>query len=226
MKKIYRGISALIIFVVINVVIFALAEEQKGAFWLSYIFLIIAFLLFGFVSVYLSDVTNKRILGYPLIAGASVYLVLEIIVALVFMLAAYELVVPALLVQVILLAVFVLGLLSGQFVNTQIHQKEHMRETDLMNFRFILEKMKLVQQKVEYSAPYRKTIEQAYDSLAGGQVTSSPEVKELETDILSKVDQLSSAVDRKENDAIRNICGELLNLSQERELRLKMKQPF
>lgn len=226
MKKLFKGIGVLIVFIVVNVVIFALADDKEGAFWLSYIFLIAAFLLFAFVSIYLSDTTNKRILGYPLVVGAGAYLAIEIVVALIFMLAAYEAVVAALIVQVILLALFVLGLLSGQMVNTQIHQKEQARGTDLMNFRFILEKMKQVQQKVEYSASYRKTIEQAYDSLAGGQVTSTPEIKDIEMNILSKIDQLSNAVDQKDSGAIQNICSEIIRLSQEREMRLKIRQPF
>lgn len=226
MKKLYKGLSTLIVFIVINVIIFMKAEEKEGAFWPSYIFLAVAFLLFAFVAVYLSETTNKRILGYPLVMGALLYLVIETIVAFVFMLAAYEALVTAILVQVVLLAVFALILLSGQFVNMQVHQKEQTRGTDLMNFKFILEKIKLVQQKVEYSAPYRKTIEQAYDSLAGGQVASAPEVSDLERAILDKIDQLNGAVDRKEAGAIQTICGEIVNLSREREMRLRIKQPF
>lgn len=226
MKKIYKCVSELIVFIVINVIIFALAKSRTGAFWLSYIFMVAAFLCFGFVVVYLSESTGKKILGYPLSFGAGVYLGLEIVVALIFMLAAYKLVIPAILIQVILLGVFALMILTGQSVSTQIHQNEQGRGTDLMNFRFTLEKMKLVQQKVEYSAPYRKKIEQAYDSLAGGQMKSSPEVENLEKSILDKIDQLSNAVDRREDEAVQNICTDIINLSQDREMKLKVKRPF
>lgn len=226
MSKLYKGISTLVVFIVLNVIIFVVAEDMEGAFWPSYIFFFIAFLIFAFIAVYLSETTKKRILGYPLIIGAGVYVAVETFLALIFMLAAYELVVPAILIQLVVLAVFALLLFTDEFVSKEIHKKEQVRGTDLMNFRFILEKMKLVQQRVEYSAPYRKTIEQAYDSLAGGQVTSTPEVKDLESSILTKIDQLSGAVDRREADVIQSICSEIINLSRDREMRLKLRQPF
>lgn len=227
MKKAYKSIGILIVFIVLNVIIFATAKHKQGAFWGSYLFIILAFLVFTIIFVFVSDKTGKKMLGYPLEAAAGAYLGLEIFVALIFMLAAYKRTVPAILIQLILFAGFALLFLAGQFINVQIHQKEQARGTDLMNFGYALAKMKLVQQKVEYSAFYRKNVEQAYDSLAGSQVTSTPEVRDLEKEILGKIELLDREVGKRENaTGIVDLCKDIVNLSREREMRLKMKSPF
>ena len=86
--------------------------------------------------------------------------------------------------------------------------------------------MKRVQSKVEYSAPYKKTVEHAYDSLASGQTASSPDVEELERSILDAIEELDTIVDSKDEQKIAEACAKIEELAGERKARLAGNQLF
>ena len=86
--------------------------------------------------------------------------------------------------------------------------------------------MKNAMSKVPYDAPYKKTVEHAYDSLASGQTASSPEVQDVETSILEAIEKLDGIIEQGNEEEIVSICKDIEKLAGVRKAKLACKTGF
>ena len=223
--SLYKGLIALIAILTANIGIFVLVVEKTVIFWMCYAFLMIAFLLMTYINIFYAD-KQKLIFGYTVAAITTAYVVVEVIAALLFMFVLKYQFMLAFLTQVVILAVYGIAFIQTIIINDEIKNQQAERNVDIANFKYILENMKAVQRKVEYAAPYRKTLEHAYDSLASGQVRSTPEVSALESSILELIQKLDKAVEVKEEAAIIDICRQIESYSEDRKQKLRQRANF
>ena len=121
-SKIVKALSILgIAFVTYNIVLFALsflAQASMGAaFWISYVFVIAAFVCVFFAAMLLNQrhyIPRDWLLGYPIIKHSVVYIVVEFFASTLFMLLDGTNLswVWAFVVQFIILAVHLVFLIS------------------------------------------------------------------------------------------------------------------
>ena len=161
---------------------------------------------------------------YSETAIAMYYLVVEVISG--FVLTVYFAFFPvvAFVVQLALLAAFLVVFGMVKKTNQLTDAREEAAKADLVQFQAILNYMRDVQNQVDYSAPYRKTIQHAYDALSGSQVESSVQVYEIEKGIWELIGQLKEAVLAGDEDHIRALCRDIENQTAERHRRLLLER--
>ena len=120
--------AVLICFVTYNVVLFSIAkfEDHYASFWLSYVFMLIAFILAVVSGVLLRsrDIQPKDwIFGYPILKHCVTYILVELVVSTVFMLLDMSEAFPwgiAFAVQFVIMALFSVLIISCFFTHESI----------------------------------------------------------------------------------------------------------
>lgn len=223
-NKMTKLAGAVVFLILINVGLFSWVSVRLTAFWVSWVFIHIAFLLFAGVVIFSAPEQKKLKFAYSETAIAAYYLVVEAVSGFVLTVYFAFLPVVAFVVQIALLAVFLVAFSMLKKTNQITDAREEAAKSDLIQFQAILNYMRNVQDQVDYSAPYRKTIQHAYDALSGSQVESSEQVYEIERSIWDLIGQLREAVIAGEEDRIRALCREIENQTAERRRRLLLER--
>lgn len=223
-KKITKLTGAILFLVLINIGLFSLAAIKLTSFWISWIFIHIAFLIFAGILIFSAPEQKKIKFAYSEAAVAAYYLVIEVVAG--FVLLTYFAFFPMIsfVIQTVILAVFLVVFFSLKKMNRDIDRREETGKADLHKFQAILEFMKDVQNQVDYNAPYKKTIQHAYDAISGSQVKSSASVYEVEEGIWNLIEQLKKEVAAKDEERIRALCHDIENQAAERNRRLRMER--
>lgn len=225
MKRTYKMIIAIILLVAVDLIMFLNTPALNGVFFVNFLFSTLAVILSMAVIIFLAD-REKKLFSLSLTAYAVAYLIAELGISFRFTFVPPILVRKVCIVHIVLLAVFLIVIICAKAENDFIKEQQEIRGRELSNFRYTLECMKNVQSKVEFAAPYRKTVEHAYDELASGQTASSPEVEDTERAILDAIGKLEDAVSAKDADSVNSMCGEIEKLAKERKARLACKANF
>ena len=223
-KKITKLAGAVVFLILINIGLFSLAAIKLTSFWISWIFIHIAFLIFAGILIFSAPEQRKLKLAYSETAVAAYYFIIELIAG--YVLLTYFVFIPVIsfVIQTVILAVFLIAFFMLKGMNRDIDRKEDAAKADLRQFQAILEFMKDVQSQVDYSAPYKKTIQHAYDAISGSQVKSSPAVYEMEKNIWDLIGQLKKEVAAENEERINALCRDIENQTAERNRRLRMER--
>lgn len=223
-KKITKLAGAVVFLILINIGLFSLASIKLTSFWISWIFIHIAFLIFAGILIFSAPEQRKLKFAYSETAVAAYYFIIELIAG--YVLLTYFVFIPVIsfVIQTVILAVFLIAFFMLKGMNRDIDRKEDAAKADLRQFQAILEFMKDVQSQVDYSAPYKKTIQHAYDAISGSQVKSSPAVYEMEKNIWDLIGQLKKEVAAENEERINALCRDIENQTAERNRRLRMER--
>ena len=223
-KKITKLAGAVVFLILINIGLFSLAAIKLTSFWISWIFIHIAFLIFAGILIFSAPAQRKLKFAYSETAVAAYYFIIELIAG--YVLLTYFVFIPVIsfVIQTVILAVFLIAFFMLKGMNRDIDRKEDAAKADLRQFQAILEFMKDVQSQVDYSAPYKKTIQHAYDAISGSQVKSSPAVYEMEKNIWDLIGQLKKEVAAENEERINALCRDIENQTAERNRRLRMER--
>ncbi len=223
-KKITKLAGAVVFLILINIGLFSLAAIKLTSFWISWIFIHIAFLIFAGILIFSAPEQRKLKFAYSETAVAAYYFIIELIAG--YVLLTYFVFIPVIsfVIQTVILAVFLIAFFMLKGMNRDIDRKEDAVKADLRQFQAILEFMKDVQSQVDYSAPYKKTIQHAYDAISGSQVKSSPAVYEMEKNIWDLIGQLKKEVAAENEERINALCRDIENQTAERNRRLRMER--
>ena len=85
-KKLQLGLIFGIFLVAYNIVVFLVAEKFHTSFWISFIFVLLAFLFMAFAFFFVSDEKRKKqVVGMPITVLTTMYYVIELIMGTIFM---------------------------------------------------------------------------------------------------------------------------------------------
>lgn len=216
---------SLIIIILINIGIFIAADDYSVLFWVNYSFFMTALLASTYIICFFApkeELMNKMNISISI----GLFLTAETIAALLCSFLAAENWGISVIIHLIILGLFIIIFYSTLSANSFIKQQQEKRKVELMDFKYILEKMKNIQRQVPYSASYKKEIDIAYDSLSSGQTSSSVEVEPIEKEIIAAIDVLNDAVIDKDEQLIVSTCNKLNQLSYERNSKLKLRSNF
>ncbi|MGN0400978.1 MAG: hypothetical protein ACI4HQ_01800 [Acetatifactor sp.] len=225
MNKWFKFLIGTIFIAVLNVGFFLLVDscDRETTFWISWVFIHIAFLVALIINVFVVE-HKKLIYGYTDMAISIAYFVVELVVGILFIMALPSHNIAAFLIQLILLGLFSMVYIGFLGMNRNIESAQQESKRNLMEFRSLVETMKTVKDAVEYSAPYRKTVEHAYDAMAGSPVHSEAGAAEIENAILTTAGQLKSAVFEKNEEKVTRLCGKIEELVADRNRYLRAHQ--
>jgi hypothetical protein len=224
LKKSVLWIVIYSVFVVIFNACFYLigGVEHPLSVWLSYIFIHLSYLL-CIISPRLArkDAPLPRIVRLPLESGAVIYFFLELIIGVVFILARPQDAVPAFLIQLIVLGVFILYaaviLLANAQTATSVAQ--HKAEVDFVKVN-ASNLHSLLGRVTDDSA--KRQLEAAYDDLRVSPSGSDASVAEIEAQIAQMVDMLYNQAHILTPEQLSEHLARLRTLIAERNSRLQL----
>lgn len=225
MKRSYKMMISLVVLIATAVCMFLFATKYNMVFWVNLIFAMVAVVLASLVIIGVAP-AEKRFLGMTLSTYATAYVVVALIAAFRMVFIPDILVKKVALIHVIIFVVFIVVFFLAKAENEFIAQQQEIRGKDIANFKFTLQCMKNAMSKVPYDAPYKKTVEHAYDSLASGQTASSPEVQDVETSILEAIEKLDGIIEQGNEEEIVSICKDIEKLAGVRKAKLACKTGF
>lgn len=223
-NKIAKMAGIIMFLIVINIGLFSLAVIKLTAFWISWIFIHIAFLIFGGIFIFSASEQRQLKFAYSETAIAGYYFIIEVVAGFVLMTYFAFFPVISFIFQTVILAVFLAVFFSLKRMNQNIEMREAVRKTDLRQFQSILEFMRDVQSQVEYNASYKKNIQHAYDAICDSQVRSSVNVYDVEKNIWNLIGELKEAVAVGEEEHIYTLCRNIENQTAERNRRLRLER--
>lgn len=133
-----------ICFLTYNIVLFILCgfTDHGGAFWCSYVFMLLAFITLAVSLIFLryKDYQPKDwLLGYPILKHCTIYIILESIVSVLFMILDYQKCpwVLAFAVQMILFAVHLVFIISCFLAKEMIEDVQIKVKADTSYFKLL-----------------------------------------------------------------------------------------
>lgn len=209
MNKYIKLLIVVLLLAGINIGLFTLSSIRLTSFWISWSFIHIALLIFSCIFIFSVPEQKKLIHAYSESAIATYYLIIELVAGCVLAINFALFPVVAFVIQGVILAGFILVFYLLKKMNQDIDSKEEIRRQDLIHFSVLVESMKDVLNKIDYSADYKKTVEHAYDAMAASPVKSSQDVYEKELSILAAIEQLEKAVISNNDSEIFSICKDI-----------------
>ena len=105
-KKITKLAGAVVFLILINIGLFSLAAIKLTSFWISWIFIHIAFLIFAGILIFSAPEQRKLKFAYSETAVAAYYFIIELIAG--YVLLTYFVFIPVIsfVIQTVILAVF------------------------------------------------------------------------------------------------------------------------
>lgn len=223
-SKIYKLVAALIFIALVNIGLFSLATIRMTSFWISWAFIHVAFLVFVCIMIFSVADQKQLISAYSESAVATYYLIGETIAGFVLMFNFAYFPVVAFVIQALILAVFAVAFFSLKKMNANNEIKELEKKEYLQHFNYVVDAMKDVKNQMDYSAPYKKTVEHAYDAIMSSQIRSSNSAYKVELRIIELIKQLKEQVSANDEAAIIITCKNIENEVAERSRRLRAEQ--
>lgn len=223
--KIMRFLIAFVLLLTANIGIFVLGRDFTVTFWISYSYAMIAAVISIYFLIF-SAVKESLLFRYPIYAVTYLYLGVELVVAFIVthLFSLWPLF--AFMLQLVILALYIVGLLTVMLNNASIQEQQQIRSVDIANFEYIVNLMKEVLSKVPYADPDRKTIQHAADSVASGQVRSGEAVYDLEQRMISQIEELRTAVTEKDREKVLAACSSIEASAEERKRILSQRAKF
>lgn len=221
MKKstIRAGIGAAVLLILYHLIVFLIPFYRGGAFWSSYVFTLLSFVLAGFAG-YEGFVrkpnARSRFYGFPILKIAAVYLAAQFIAGLIFMAVGKW--IPAwvtVLVYAIFMGAVVIGLISADAVVDEIHQQDQKLKKNITVMRNLQSKVLQMAAQCEDPAA-KKAVQELSDAFRFSDPVSSDALADVEEDLTALVDDLQQAVVDADQESIVGLCKKSQRVLAER----------
>ena len=213
----------LIFLLAFNILFFTMAgvKGHPASVWISYCFIHGAYGLMLLIPHMVTRGKSSDVYGFSLYTIASAYFMIELVAGVIFILVHPEGWKGALIVQILLLAVYAFALLTSMLANEKTASNEARMQGELKFVRTATAQLEGIMGSVE-DKDIRKLVEKAYDTARSCQVKSAPRVAALENGMMSQVGAIQRAVfggNKKEVEKEVELFG---RMAAERERQLRM----
>ncbi|MCM1509064.1 MAG: hypothetical protein NC177_18290 [Ruminococcus flavefaciens] len=187
-----------ILFIVFNVIAFAVPTSKTATFWIAYAFSVVAFAAqigvckFAFKD---DDKLKSKFLGVPLIYIGSVYLIIQLVAFAVFMAVSSIPSWVAAIVCTLIFAVFVLSLIGGETAKKEIIKVEDKVQSKVFFMKSLQVELESIADQ-ETDEEVKAVLLVLIDKVRFSDPISNDALAELESKISQKVEQLKNAEDK------------------------------
>lgn len=225
MKKdtLRAAIVAAVIFVLYNIIAFVIPFGHTGAFWLSYIFTLVSFVVVA-VSVYIAfarkDDAKSRFYGFPIARIGVVYGIAQVVVSVVVM--ALSVLIPwwiPLVVYAVGLGAAVIGLIGAEAIVEEIEIQDVKLKDNTAMMRALQSKISQLAAQSEDAA-----IQALAEEIRYSDPVSCEQIADAEADLVAVVDQLQAAYIDGEQEAMAQLCRKAMALLAERNRLCKLNK--
>lgn len=220
--KIFWHLLDLVFLIVFNLYFFLLkGVENPASVWISFASIHFAYLMLLITPFLVRKGSVSADYGRPLFVITTSYFFLALIVGVVFIIISPEVITVALLVQVTIAAIFAILLLTNLISNEHTADNIERHEVELKYVKESSSRLDALLKQISDNA-IRKKVEKAYDLIHSSQVKSSHNVKSIEQDVISELDNLEKALKQNNFENIQLIVDKICNLANDRNRQLKL----
>lgn len=219
MKNSTRGILVIAVaLAVFSVMAFAIPFAHTPAFWTAYGFgaLAILFQLYIFRISFAKGDAKSRFYGFPIARVGVCYLAAQLIASAIEMALAGVLPVAVpVVVNVLLLALAVVGCVTVDAMREEINRQDGQLRRNVANMRELQSLSRaLVGQCPE--GELKTTVEKLADEFRYSDPVSSEKTVEMEEDMRSQLGDIQQAIAEGDEDGAKEMCGKLAGCLTER----------
>lgn len=195
-KQIIIGAIALVLFLVLSL---AIPFPKRAAFWIAFVFGIIAIVTQAYVmktAFYEGEPVKSKFYGYPIARIGIIYLAVQISVSFVLMAIGFVVKVPAwvaLVICVLILGFCAIGFIAADIMRGEVERQDVQLKADVKAMRSLQSKtvdiVGLCSDEETKAALSSLAEKFRYSDPVSGEETVS-----LETDLAAAVDELQAAV--------------------------------
>ena len=188
-----------IIFILITVVSFVVPTAKTAAFWVAYVFTIIA--LAVQIVIWKKNIANEtmksKFLEFPVVHIGLVYLTVQVVVLLVFVFASNLPTWSAVLVCVAIAAIAAICMISADVGRTEIERVEKKVQGKVFYIRNLQTDIEILA-NAEQDKVTKKALEQLAEKIRYSDPMSNEQLASLEEKIESLADELESSNQKTE----------------------------
>lgn len=194
MKK-NRGMGYAVLgiaFVLFNVIAFAVPTVKASAFWVAYIYTVIAFALQIVIWKFLfkkNEVLKSKFLGIPLISVGIAYLAIQIIAFVIFMVFPSSPSWIAVVVCALILGISAICLIGTETGREEINRVEEEIAKKVFYIKSLQVDVEMLAEK-ETDAEIKAALKKLAEKIRFSEPMSNNELADIETEINSKVAEL------------------------------------
>lgn len=220
-NKITKLILGSIFLLVFNFLFFLICgTENSISTWISYSFIQVAY-LFLLVTPFFNRKNNElAILSMTLYSISVSYFLLELLVGVTFINVQLDGYMWALLIQVILFALFLLIFLSSFLTNENTIENMKTNKYESMYIKESANQLKMILLQISDKSIYKK-VERCYDLLQNSPTQSIAKVKDIEIAINANINTLRDVVSNGDQERIHQLCDAIKFGIEERNSTLK-----
>lgn len=224
-NNVMKGLISLIVILFTNLAVFLILDDFNEAFWICYVFAMIAALIATGVEIFYTK-KEALIFKYPVMAVTYLYSIVAVVVAV----ATYKLLqdnlLPLFLINLFAFAFYLTVMLGTSIHNNTIKEQQAVRGRDIIAFKYVLDRMQAVIANVKYEDVNYKKMKHAYDSMASGQVQSNDMARVVENKMLDMINMLDEAVNNKNQEMVADLCHQLELAAEERKRIMNTSNPM
>ncbi len=211
----------LIFLIVFNTIYYMVGVDRYlTASWISYGFIHFAYIMLLFTPIYTRKTKNTAVLGFPIASISSTYFIVELIIGIIIILINPEEFKVALVVQMIITAIYLILLLSNMIANEHTADSLERHGVELKYVKECSAQLKSIADVIT-DKKLKKSIERAYDIIHASQVRSSISVRTIELDIIKMISTLRGQALNSPEQAIAT-TKQIILMAEERNMQLKL----
>lgn len=217
-NKVRFYIVLAVLLAVITVIAFVLPFQKTGIFWLSYAFagIAIALQIYVYPKAFEGPSVKSKFYGFPLARVSTVYLIAQLVLSLVFMIAGKWIPtwIPVILF-VLLLGATVIGFIAAEGVRDEVERQDVVHKANVSTMRTLQSKAVFVASQCE-DAEAKKALDALAEALRFSDPVSSDALADIEENLTGLVEELGNAVMDKDYSAAKSLCAKTTSLLADR----------
>lgn len=215
-----------ILFVVLSVIAFVLPFQKTLTFWLSYAFaaIAIAVQIYAYPKAFDGPSVKSKFYGFPLARVSTIYLIAQLALSVIFMVASKW--VPAWIPVVLfalLLGAAAIGFIAAEGVRDEVERQDVVHKANVTTMRALQSKAVFVASQCE-DAETKKALDAFAEALRFSDPVSSDALVDIEENLTGLVEELGNAVLDKDFEAARSLCAKASTLLADRNRMCKLNK--
>lgn len=200
------------LFVVYTVISFALPLTMNGVFWLSYLATVLAIfaqLYFAKVAFLDAKSIQSKFYGFPIIRIGAIYLTLQVVAGLVFMVLAT--VIPVwvpIIIYVVLIAFALIGTISAETMREEIQRQDEKLRVNVSTMRSLQSQANSLVGLCK-DDDLQKKVKAFAEELRYSDPVSSEKTETLEMELAALIGDLQNAVIENDMTSVDALLGKL-----------------
>lgn len=190
-KTVFWTLLDLVFLIAFNLIFFIVSGlTHTISVWISYAFIHVSYVMLLLTPLFTHDNKAKFILGMSISLVSYIYFMIDLISGIMFIIFLSDKFIVPLIVNIVLLALYLLLLMSVVLTNERTNSNLQIREVEMEYVNKASSGLKNLLTTIDDKSLLKK-VEKAYDIVSTSPVHSDESVKSIENEVLAIIDEMS-----------------------------------